>query len=231
MKRPLQLRFAAAWLAILALPLAYANVGLALIAVDFDLAAFGDQVHGFRLITSRPNGAELLRWSMISDMLGFYLMLLPLALVVWDWLKGKNRQLVTLATLFGLGYLFFGAMGAAILSVVLPDQLGAYLQTAGVERQIHQVVFLAFSDAIYNGVWGTLDPLLGGVWWVGIGLVLRQERRALGWVSVVLGIFMLLRDVKLGPIELIGLSVYFVLAPIWAAWLGIDLLCRPERST
>jgi hypothetical protein len=85
-------------------------------------------------------------------------------------------------------------------------------------------MFLTFSSAIYDGVWGTLNPLLGGVWWVGIGAILRRERRALGWITIVLGIFMLLRDVKIGPLELIGLSVYFVLAPIWAAWLGMDLL-------
>jgi hypothetical protein len=218
------LRRTAAWLAILALPLAYANVGLALVAVDFDFAAFGDFEGGFRMIAGRPDGAGLVRWSMIADMLGFYLMLVPLALVLWDRLREKNRQLSTVSTLFGLGYLFFGAAGAAVLSVVLPDQLNAYAQTAVAERQVHQLMFLTFSSAIYDGVWGTLNPLLGGVWWVGIGAILRQERRALGWITIVLGIFMLLRDVKIGPLELIGLSVYFVLAPIWAAWLGIDLL-------
>jgi hypothetical protein len=227
MKSILQLRRTAAWLAVWALPLAYANVGLALAAVDFDLATFGDFERGFRMIVTRPDGAGLVRWSMITDMLGFYLMLVPLALVLWDWLKGKNQQLITVSTLFGLGYLFFGAVGAAILSVVLPDQLNAYAQTAVAERPIHQAIFLVFSSAIYDGVWGTLNPLLGGVWWVGVGAILRHQRRALGWTIIVLGVFMLLRDVKIGPVELIGLSVYFVLAPICAAWLGVDLLRKP----
>ena len=229
MKTPLHLRRVAAWLAILALPLAYANVGLALVAVDFDLPAFSDQVGGLRLVAGRPDGPELIRWSMISDMLGFYLMLVPLALVVWDWLKAKNQQLITLATVFGLAYLFFGAMGAAVLGVVLPDQINAYVQAAGEERQVHQMMFLAFSGAIYDGVWGMLDPILGGVWWVGIGAILRKERRALGWTTLVLGIVMLLRDVKIGPIEFICLAAYFVLAPIVAAWLGIDLLRKSEK--
>ena len=65
------LRRTAAWLAILALPLAYANVGLALVAVDFDLATFGDLERGFRMIATRPDGAGLVCWSMITDMLGF----------------------------------------------------------------------------------------------------------------------------------------------------------------
>lgn len=230
MKKTWQLRRIAAWLAILALPLAYANVGLALIAVDFDLTAFRDLAYGFQLIIDRPGGAALLRWSMISDMLGFYLMLVPLALVLWARLKAKNQQCATLFTLFGFAYLFFGAMGAATLGIVLPNQIGAYVNAAVAERYTHQAIFLAFSNAIYDGVWGTLDPLLAGVWWVGIGTILRRDRRALGWVTVVLGVFMLLRDVKLGPIEVIALSVYFVLAPIWAAWSGVDLLLRPEEA-
>jgi hypothetical protein len=41
-----QLRRVAAWLAILALPFAYANVGLALVAANFDLVAFGDLAQG-----------------------------------------------------------------------------------------------------------------------------------------------------------------------------------------
>ncbi|MEA3396089.1 MAG: hypothetical protein U9R05_01325 [Chloroflexota bacterium] len=214
----------AAWLAILALPLAYANVGLALMAIDFDLTAFADTARGFQLAASHPNGVELICWSMLADMLGFYLLLVPLALVLWGRLKEHNPQFVRLFTVSGLGYLFFGAMGAAILSVVAPHQIQAYAQSTGADSQMHQAILMAFSTAIYGGVWDTLNPLLAGVWWVGIGWFLRRERRVLGWVTVVLGIFALIRDVKIGPIALLGLAVYFVLAPIWAAWLGVDLL-------
>jgi hypothetical protein len=45
----------AAWLSILAVPLAYANVGLALVAVDFDLSTFSETVLGFRIVASHPN--------------------------------------------------------------------------------------------------------------------------------------------------------------------------------
>lgn len=230
MKDNKNLRRIAAWLAILALPLAYANVGLGLLAADFDLTAFEDAVQGFRSVASQPGGAELLRWSMIADMLGFYLMLVPLALVLWIWLKDQSPQWISLFTLFGLGYLFFGAMGAAILSVVMPNQIDAYARAAVAESHIHEAISVAFASAIYDGVWGTLNPLLAGIWWIGIGGFLRRDRRALGWVTIVLGVFMVLRDVKIGSIELIGLSAYFVLAPIWAAWLGVDLLRKTERE-
>jgi hypothetical protein len=177
----------------------------------------------------KPNSVHLVRWSMIADMLGFYLMLIPLALVLWNWLKVKSPHMITLYTMFGLGYLLCGAMGAAILGVVLPNQIDACAGAIEAERQARQVITLAFSDAVYNGMWGTLNPLLAGVWWVSVGGLLRKDRRTLGWVTILLGIFMLLRDVKIGPLELIGLSVYFVLAPIWAAWSGVDLLRKSEE--
>jgi hypothetical protein len=217
----------AAWLSILAVPLAYANVGLALVAVDFDLSTFSETVLGFRLVASHSNGAELTRWSMLSDMLGFYLMLIPLALVMWNRLKKHGEQLATLFSLFGLGYLFFGAMGAAILSEVLPNQIHAYNQAPAEASQVHEAIFLAFTYAIYDGVWGMLNSFLAGVWWMGMGGLLRQERRLLGWVTIVLGAITLLR--VFGPIEMIALSIYFVLAPICMAWIGVDVLVSGSK--
>jgi len=219
-------RRVAAWLAIVAMPLAYANVGLALVAVGFDLGIFSDARAGLQLIARNPAGAVLTRWSMVADMLGFYLLLIPLALVLWDWLRDQSPAWVGLATLLGLGYLFCGAAGAAALAAVLPAQIAAYAQAPAALAPVHEALFLAFTRAVYDGVWGLLDPLLGGVWWLGIGLFLRRQRRALGWTAVVLGLFMLLRDVKIGPLELIGLGGYFVLAPLWAAWAGVDVLRR-----
>ncbi len=216
----------AAWLAIFALPLAYANVGLALVAVGFDPSAFRDASVGLRLAAQHPGGAMLTRWSMISDMLGFYLMLVPLALVLWDWLREQRPSFVSLATLLGLAYLLCGAVGAAVLAAVMPAQIEGYLQADAAHLPVYETVSLAFTRAVYDGVWGLLDPILGGLWWLGIGLFLRRQRPALGWTTVALGLFMLLRDVKIGPLEWIGLAVYFVLAPLWAAWVGIDLLRR-----
>ncbi len=219
-------RRVAGWLAIIAMPLAYANVGLALVAVGFDLGILSDAQAGLQIIARNPAGAVLTRWSMVADMLGFYLLLIPLALVLWDWLREQSPAWVSLATLLGLGYLFCGAAGAAVLAAVLPAQIAACAQAAGTQAPALEAIFLAFTRAVYDGVWGLLDPLLGGVWWLGIGLFLRRQRRALGWTAVVLGLFMLLRDVKIGPLELIGLGVYFVLAPLWAAWTGVDVLRR-----
>ncbi|MFN2269982.1 MAG: hypothetical protein ACK2US_04035, partial [Anaerolineae bacterium] len=76
-------------------------------------------------------------------------------------------------------------------------------------------------------VWGMLNSFLAGVWWMGMGGLLRQERRLLGWVTIVLGAITLLR--VFGPIEMIALSIYFVLAPICMAWIGVDVLVSGSK--
>jgi hypothetical protein len=65
-----------------------------------------------------PNGAGLLRWGLILDMLGYYLPLLPLAVFIQHWFKAKNPIWVRFYTTCGLGYILIGAVGAVALAVV-----------------------------------------------------------------------------------------------------------------
>jgi hypothetical protein len=78
-----------------------------------------------------------------------------------------------------------------------------------------------------------LDTLLVGIWFLGIGLLLQDERRLFSIFSIVLGISALLSwlGVILG-IEAIAFFlgvIYGLLAPVWALWLGIDLLRKPVQ--
>jgi hypothetical protein len=81
---------------------------------------------------------------------------------------------------------------------------------------------------VYGGIWGYLEFLLAGIWWIGIGLTMKPERKALGIVTIILGIFTLVTVVgeifTLKYIALVGLMIYLLLAPIWAGWLGISIL-------
>jgi len=81
-------------------------------------------------------------------------------------------------------------------------------------------------------MWGILDTLLVGIWFLGIGLLLRGERRLFSIFSIILGISALLSSlgVILGieAIALLG-AIYGLLAPIWALWLGIDLIRKPVQ--
>ncbi|MCP4553523.1 MAG: hypothetical protein GY834_16110 [Bacteroidetes bacterium] len=85
---------------------------------------------------------------------------------------------------------------------------------------------------VYGGIWGYLEFLLAGIWWIGIGFTMKPERKALGIVTIILGILTLVAFAGevfgLKNIALIGLMTYLILAPVWAFWLGISLVIGKE---
>lgn len=76
--------------------------------------------------------------------------------------------------------------------------------------------------------------LLSGVWWVGTGLVLQRERKALGLFTVILGLFALLD--ALFSFSEPPFYIYVLAAPklplsiIWDFWLGLTLLRQMPAS-
>jgi hypothetical protein len=220
----------AAVTAIVSFPLALASVVLSAIAQNFspDVAA-----NPALMLSIGAGGANLLRWGMILDMLGYYLPLLPVALFFWRWLGSRNPNWVLFYTSCGLGYILVGAIGAAILAAVHPPLISAYAQAPVEQRPVLEAVFSAIGNIVYGGMWAMLDTLLVGIWFLGIGLLLQGERRLFSIFSIVLGISALLSwlGVILG-IEAIAFFlgvIYGLLAPVWALWLGIDLLRKPVQ--
>jgi hypothetical protein len=174
------------------------------------------------------NGAALFRWGLLLDMFGYYLLLAPLALLLWSRLKPKDMHLITLYTVSGLAYMLIGALGAATLAAISPPLIEGYGQASVQQRQMYEVVFSGFLHAVYLGLWNLLESSLSGIWWLGIGLFLRREQPALGLFTTILGIFALLdalgRILNVQIIYTVGLAGMLLLIPIWALWFGIDLL-------
>jgi hypothetical protein len=81
-------------------------------------------------LAAGAEGASLLRWGMILDMFPYYLPLLPVAFLLWCWLKSRNPDWVLFYTSCGLGYILIGATGAAILAPVHPPLINAYTQAS-----------------------------------------------------------------------------------------------------
>ena len=73
---------------------------------------------------------------------------------------------------------------------------------------------------------GYLEFLLAGIWWIGVGFTMKPGRKALGIITIILGIFTLATIVgevfTLKYIALGGSMIYLLLAPIWAGWSGIS---------
>jgi hypothetical protein len=179
------------------------------------------------------DGAKLLRWGLILDMLGYYLPLLAIALFIQHWFKAKHPIWVHFYTTCGLGYILIGATGAIALAVVQPPLINAYAQAATAQRAILQTIFEAIWNIVYGGMWNILGELLVSIWFFGAGLLLRSERRALGIVSMTVGIAALVDSfgniLGMEGLAFVGLSIYLILAPIWALWFGIDLLRKPVQ--
>jgi len=178
--------------------------------------------------------ADALHWSLILDLFGYYLLLTPLALWLWRWLEPKSPNLVRLYTFCGLAYTLIGTIGAAVLAAVAPPLINAYPQASSQQREVLEVVFNGFIDAVFLGLWNPLEMILGSVWWLGIGRLLRGERPWLAGLSLVLGGFALLdaagRILNNTAVFAVGLSGVLLLIPIWALVFGLSLLRRPTSS-
>ncbi len=218
--------------AIISAPLAIASLVLVLAPVNYNFEAFEKNT---LFLSAGASGASMLKWSMVLDVFGFYLLLAPAAFFLWYWLKPKAPARVGFYTFCGLAYILLGAAGAAILSAVWPPMISAYAQSSGAQAEALEIVFGALTNAVVGGIWNSLDPITSGIWWLGIGLLLRSERRGLGIFTVVLGIVSLLSGIGtiLGIFILatIALNLFFLMQPIWALWLGIDLMRRPVQLT
>ena len=220
----------AALAAIISFPLTLGSIVLSGMALDFNMEA---STNPALLLSVGADGASLSRWGMILDMLGYYLPLLPVALFLWRWLGPRDPYWVLFYTSCGLGYILIGAIGAVILAAVHPPLISAYAQASVEQRPALETVFSAVWNMVYGGMWNILGELLAGIWFVGVGLLLRSERRIFSIVTMILGISALLDSLGMilnfEGLALLGLSIYVVLAPIWALWLGIDLLRKPVQ--
>lgn len=215
----------AAVTSLLATLLACGSIGLQAVVLGINTDPFSDPTS---LLGSGTNGATLFRWGLILDMFGYYLLLAPLAFLLWSRFRPKGMSLITLLTFCGLAYMLIGALGAATLAAISTPLIERYGQASVQQRQMYEVVFNGFLNVVYVGLWNLLESSLGGIWWLGIGLLLRREQPALGIFTVVLGLFALLdalgRILDTQIIYTIGLAGVLLLIPIWSLWFGIDLL-------
>src|ERR1051326_5838515 len=93
---------------ILAVLLALGSIGLQVMILGITTDPFSNPT---LILETGSRGASIFRWGMILDMFGYYLLLLPLALLLWNRLRAKDMNLATLCTCCGLAYILIGAIG------------------------------------------------------------------------------------------------------------------------
>jgi hypothetical protein len=182
-----------------------------------------------------PTSAELLRWAAVLDLFSFYLATAVLAYVLWRQLRPRNPVIADLSTLAAVGYALAGGAGAAVIAVFGSGLMHDYTDAAATEQVVITAQFATLMEVVMRSIWQFLDGILIGVWWLGIGLLLRPDRPRLSVLSLVLaavavvGAFVnlvglsLVRDVLLGVL-FIG----------WAAWwiaILVVFIRQPQGSS
>ncbi|MDQ6878228.1 MAG: DUF4386 family protein [Candidatus Dormibacteraeota bacterium] len=183
------------------------------------------------VITHGRTAATLFHFSMVADVLGYYLLLVPLAIFLWHWLNRQSPSLSAVSTIAGLGYCLMGAAGAAVLGAVLPALGEQYSAASAAQRDVLLATGSAVTNAVYQGIWNTLDAITAGVWWLGTGYVLRSQRTKVGIVWMLTGAAALIDAfgfmTGVPIVGLIGVVSFIVLVPVSAAAIAVDLLRRP----
>jgi hypothetical protein len=212
---------------------ALAGAALMLASIGLSVAAAGAGLTSAReLYYSVLGGGSgrgyLLHLSMVADMLGYYLLLAPVALFLQRWLRPQAPSLALLCTVAALAYILAGALGAAILSAALPPLVDSYVHATAQQRPVLETVYRTLVDVVYGGIWNTLEMIPFGTWLIGIGMLLREHEPRLGPVLVACGVAGLLDAagfaVGLERAAIVILYPLLALFPIVVGWLGLILL-------
>jgi hypothetical protein len=218
--------------ALLSAPLAVANLVAMLATVHFDVRGMTDPLV---LLHAGSAAAPLWRLSMVLDILGYYLLIVPLLLVFHARLRLRSPRWSDLSVLCLLAYCVIGAIGGAVLATALPTLIREFASSsAATSHATLQTVFTGYTDGVYRGMWNLLEEFLAGVGWFVLGTLLRDDHRRLGTATLVLGAACLVDSMgtALGveAIASVGLTIYLALAPLWAAWTGAILLTGSRWS-
>jgi hypothetical protein len=121
-----------AWCVGLALVSSAVSGALFLLAIDGHLSEI---FYVERLVGQAPGNAELLRWALILDMLGYYVLLAPLFVAVGRRLFDLGEQGAALWTIGALMYVTAGSVAAMALAYGVPPILHGYAQASSSGRQ------------------------------------------------------------------------------------------------
>ena len=185
------------------------------------------------VVQAGPGAAELFRWGYLADMLGYYLLWLPLVLALEGRIAASlGSGPARLATISGVLYIGIGALGAVLLATLIPDLLRAAART-GTEAGTASLLARTLVQAVHRGVWQTLDAVTAGTWIILAGVAFRRSGKpGLGWTGILTGCFSFLLAIgwfiDAPGVVLVGL-VFLLPSLLWIGGVSRELL-RPRPS-
>lgn len=180
------------------------------------------------LIEAGADAAGLLRWGYLADMLGYYLLLVPLMVALEPRTAASvGRGAARLATIAGLFYVALGSLGAVLLATLTPDLIRA-ASAGGAEAGTAAFAFRTLIEGVHRGIWQTLDALTAGTWIIISGAAfLRTGHRLLGWGGIGSGAFSIVLAfgwfIESPVVVLIGLA-FLLPVLLWIAGVARELL-------
>lgn len=195
-------------------------------AFGFDIQAMA---HPGSIVDKGEGVAQLLRWGALLDMISY----LPFAVIVvyvHYQLRGRNPELVALLTACGLGYVFIGSIAGALLASAGPPLITGYASASVDGREAARVALDALGNAVLVGLWGTLELIFIGFWFLGVGWLLRSDWRRFAVLSIVVGFAVLAASARTG---LTGRTLVEINGPIdlvIAAPLGLLFVWEDRRA-
>ncbi len=185
------------------------------------------------MVDISANRAVIFRLSMVTDMLGSYLLYIPLVV----FLRGALRPPATpawqwdAAAAAGIGYGLVGAAGAAAFGVAGRELMSAYLHAASAAEQLAIAASFRTLSVAVVGLWQLLGTALLGLWWIAVARALPSEWPWFRGTTHVLGWLMLATAVgRAAGIEFeraAPATPVFLPLAVWPAWLGVLLWRRP----
>ncbi len=165
---------------------------------------------------------QYFRWSMITDIWGYYLLFVPAVFYLYEKMETPWRNVYAAS---GIAYAVMGAIGAAILAATGTHYLREYLSADAVLQPEIKSNFLLVFHIVNNGIWNLLEMGILGIFMLGAAPVLRPKGKWLYYLTILLGISGIVDAVgntfEVPILAEIGLNVYLLFEPIWAIWMGV----------
>ena len=198
-------------------------------AFGFDIGALA---HPGSIVDGGQAVADLLRRGALVDMASY----LPMAVVVvyvHYQLRDRNPLLVTVLTACGLAYVLIGSIAGVLVASVGPPLIEGYAAASEAGREAARVSLESVGNAAFVGLWGTLELIAIGVWFIGVGWLLRSDWPPFAALSVFVGIGTLAASLRTGltgrtivdlggPLDFVILGASGLIF-VWQIWLAARL--------
>ena len=184
-----------------------------LVADSVDIVALG------------PQHVALFRWTGLLDMLGSYLLFLPLAVYLRNRFHDAHPATIDVGTVAAVVYGGVGAAGAAVWASAAP-LIAAYADASPTARPALAVTFAAVVHAV-NALWHFVAGPAAAVWFASVAIVTRDQWRGFAIYSAVLGVVTGLASIGAALMpdatsSAPGTLLFLPLA-VWPAWLAVRI--------